>query len=116
MARPVALGDLPLGLLRRLDLSRPMLNHPDTRPACAGQLAETGWTITDIKDVDTARLAAYRFCRGCPLLAECRAYADAGKEEGVWGGQLRKRKSWRNYQVTDLFAPLPQRRPVRKAS
>jgi len=37
------------------------------------------------------RATAQRYCSGCPVIRECAAYADAGKEQGLWGGSSRSR-------------------------
>ena len=107
MSGLVALGDLPLGLLARLDLGRPMLNHAEDRPACAGETGNTAFTLTDTRNFSLAQAVALRFCRRCPLLVECRRYADTRKEEGVWGGQMRRRTRL-SYQVYSLFGPVPE--------
>ena len=37
-----------------------------------------------------AKQRAIEACRACPVLAECRAYAEAANETGaVWGGEAR---------------------------
>lgn len=38
---------------------------------------------------DTAR----RYCAGCPVLAECRGFADETSAQGVWGGEYRHNAS-----------------------
>jgi len=40
--------------------------------------------------MDRCRRAAAEFCRGCPVLAACHRYAEAGDESGVWAGRLRQ--------------------------
>lgn len=36
--------------------------------------------------------AAAAWCRACPALAACRAFADSLSAEGVWAGQLRTKR------------------------
>lgn len=57
------------------------------RTPCQSSDAEAWWSD------DRATLAiAADACGLCPVLWQCRAYADAaGERWGVWGGQVRKR-------------------------
>lgn len=120
-ALDVALSDLPLGLLKLLDLGRPMLNHRDERPACAAA------TTVESRPFDRANhrvgggrpatvpeaafTAAREFCAGCPIRVECGAEADAKREEGLWGGAYRLRLSSsgrrQTYRVMELL-PAPE--------
>lgn len=62
---------------------------------------------------------AAAFCRRCPVLADCRQFADENREVGVWAGTWRVlATTWRskadsaeadpNYKIT----PLPLRLPA----
>lgn len=120
MPSAVALADLPIPLLKKLALGREMLNHvdDDEKPACAG-MHEKGYSFdraplpanSSLKKVPTPvvpaaiQFSAYRFCAGCPVLQECRDWADAKHEEGLWGGVYRvKTGGLRKYQSFDLLA------------
>jgi len=54
---------------------------------------------------------AYRYCQGCPVLAECKAEADANPAlRGLLGGvyrtlNLHTRKGQRSYRTFDLLSP-----------
>ena len=112
----VALSDLPLELLKALDLGRPMLGHRDEedRPACTGQFYSDfdranhriGGGRTAMVP-DSVFESAKRFCAGCPIRQECGAYADLKREEGLWGGAYRLRLSGsnttKNYRVMELL-------------
>lgn len=117
----IGLEDLPIALLRKLDLGRPILNHrdEDKRPACAGQ-HELGHTFdraplpnNQTRAPRTAavppkvELSAFRFCAPCPVRQECKDWADSKREEGLWGGVYRvKVGGGRSYQTHDLLASL----------
>lgn len=52
---------------------------------CRTRDTELWWPQQQIGAVEAAAL-----CRGCPVLAECDAYAVAAREpRGVWGGRSR---------------------------
>lgn len=110
-ALPVALSDLPLDLLKKLDLGRPMLNHVDEREraACSGNgsfaFDRANHYRTRVRPAtipDEVKDSAKTFCAGCPLLAECAAYADKGREEGLWGGSYRVKVAGQ-YRIFELL-------------
>jgi hypothetical protein len=109
-ALPVALSDLPLELLRKLDLGRPMLNHADEREraACTGVFNGSFDRAANPSRVRTetipaeAQLAAQAYCAGCPILQECGAYADTNREEGLHGGGYRVKVAGQ-YRVFELL-------------
>jgi len=117
-ALDVALADLPLELLKRLELGRPMLNHRDDRPACAeapstsfdrlNHAVSTGRRVVEVPQ--EIKMAAKLYCGECPIMAECAAWADTKREEGLWGGSYRVKLSnkdrTRNYLVLDLLPEL----------
>ena len=60
-----------------------LLNAPNT-PCNSPNRAD--WTTGGPR----AKQRAAEACRACPVLAECRAYAEAANERGaVWGGEWR---------------------------
>lgn len=58
--------------------------------------------------------AADRYCRPCPVQAECRAWAaELGHEAlGVWGRQWRHASDYRWCRLTVVDIPAPPRRPL----
>ena len=59
------------------------------RAACAGR--EGDLFFPDDADTATERKAR-RVCRGCPVLASCRAAGILGDEHGVWGAANRNER------------------------
>ena len=39
------------------------------------------------------RITGREFCAGCPVIAECKAFADETSAQGVWGGEYRHNAS-----------------------
>ena len=73
--------------------------------ACVSQPTELFYA-----DTEKATVAAVAICRGCPVLAQCRSWALAHREQhGVWGGLTREDRLalWKG-------RPLPTRRPRRR--
>jgi len=116
----VSLADLPIKLLQRLDLARPMLNHDDDRlrPACTGMLGGQFDRINhSIQRAipKEAKWAAVMVCKSCPIRDECSDWADEHKEEGLWGGIYRRRTHINRrdlYERFDLLASLAEPVPA----
>jgi WhiB family redox-sensing transcriptional regulator len=57
---------------------------------CATAAQQEAWwphARYDAPGLERARRTAAELCAGCPVLAQCRAYAlEAGEEHGTWGG------------------------------
>lgn len=60
--------------------------------------------------VRRARQLARRWCARCPVLEECGAEADAGREVGLWGGVFRYGGAGR-YQWTKVLPSAPDASP-----
>lgn len=63
------------------------------------------------------RETARRYCRVCPVIAECGAFADALLLQGLYGGSLRHApvRGPANYTATPLIANAPKSRPRPRA-
>lgn len=56
------------------------------RAACAGKDVEIFFPQSNSPARDLWVTEAKRICGGCPVVAECRTFADDTRAEGVWGG------------------------------
>lgn len=50
---------------------------------------------------------ARTFCRGCPVLKDCAAYADRNRHGGIWGGSYRPGAT-NKYTARALIAEAPE--------
>jgi WhiB family transcriptional regulator, redox-sensing transcriptional regulator len=85
----------------RAELASHVVPDWQHQAACAGREGDL-W-FPDDADAATARKAR-RVCRGCPVLASCRAAGMLGDEHGVWGAATRNE---RRVLVDQLAYGLP---------
>lgn len=61
-------------------------------------------------DQQLAEAVIHRWCVGCPVTEQCRAYAEQTSSVGVWGGELRLMS--RTYTLAQLEATTRAIRPT----
>lgn len=63
--------------------------------ACGDPAVDSAWFLPEASDAEARR--AQRVCAGCPVKAECLAWATDHSEWGVWGGVMFRDKNnpWR---------------------
>lgn len=66
--------------------------------SCAGSPVPDLWFANDLSTEDAADVAlARRICAGCPVKAQCLAYAltvPAVDDSGIWGGTTEGQRRW----------------------
>jgi hypothetical protein len=68
----------------RLTAALVVLAAKGRRPRCGDPITRDMW----MSDFEAERARAAQWCTGCPVLAECRAAAEANAERfAVWGGR-----------------------------
>lgn len=58
------------------------------------------------RDMDLITHTARTYCRTCPVLTDCAAWADRHEEIGLWAGAYRRRLGTR-YAQTALISEAP---------
>jgi hypothetical protein len=85
------------------------------RGKCAGSPTPQAWFVSP-RGYFAARARARRLCEGCPVMAQCRAYAlEAGEEYGVWGGLCEVDLAQMRSTSTARSRILSARRPSKRA-
>lgn len=90
----------------------PLVALPETFLAAPCREVDPELFHTDAESkraMDEMTAVAQTFCRGCPVLQECAAVADALRASGLWGGSYR---TWRKPYTRRQLIPEAPLRPL----
>ena len=85
-----------------------------SRGACVGadyRLFEPAADGERLRGYPARAIAAARYCRTCPVIEQCRRWAEARKEQGVWAAEWRTGLAGDN-QAWPIHIDEPRRRAV----